>query len=175
MLTPFGVIDPEQLSQGGCLDLLIGLERLAAWTAAQQARVIARLAARPEPVPAATHHDAEAREFVREEIACALQWSANLARDRTCRGIGCHRQARRCELDHVQDWQTGGATSAANLIPSCGRDHHLKHDAGWNVHRHPDGTISWTSPHGRTYDKPPETYPIDTTGSTVSTDADPPF
>jgi hypothetical protein len=44
VLTPFGVLDPERLSQDGCLDLLLGLERVKNWADAQQARVLARLA-----------------------------------------------------------------------------------------------------------------------------------
>ncbi|HZZ96607.1 MAG TPA: DUF222 domain-containing protein [Jatrophihabitantaceae bacterium] len=39
------------------------------------------------------------------------------ARDRTCRGPGCHRHARRCELDHVVPYSQGGQTNAANLGP----------------------------------------------------------
>ncbi|MGH8862900.1 MAG: DUF222 domain-containing protein, partial [Jatrophihabitantaceae bacterium] len=94
-----------------------------------------------------------------------------IARDRTCRGIGCHRNARRCDLDHVHDWTTGGDTTAANLEPKCRRDHHLKHDAGWRSERLPDGTSRWTSPTGRVYDKAPERHPVDRTRAPVT---DPP-
>jgi hypothetical protein len=97
-----------------------------------------------------------------------------IARDRTCRGIGCHRQARRCELDHVHDWDDGGQTDAGNLAPECRRDHHLKHDAGWTVRRRADGTVEWTSPAGRAYEKPPETYPVDHTRPPKKPAADPP-
>ena len=85
------------------------------------------------------------------------------ARDRTCRGPGCHRHARRCELDHVVPFSEGGETNAGNLAPRCTREHHLKHDCGWHDERLPDGTFRWTTPTRRTYDKPPETYPIDQT------------
>src|SRR5664279_4251780 len=83
VLTPFGVLDPERLSQDGCLDLLLALERLKNWADAQQARVLARLSARPEPIPALAadpvHDD---RDFVREEVACLLRWSVGMAGDR---------------------------------------------------------------------------------------------
>ncbi len=85
------------------------------------------------------------------------------ARDRTCRGPHCHRHARRCEVDHVIPFSEGGHTNAANLGPECLREHHLKHDAGWHTQRLPDGTIRWTTPTGRNYDRPPDTFPIDHT------------
>jgi Domain of unknown function (DUF222) len=85
------------------------------------------------------------------------------ARDRTCRGIGCHRRADRCEIDHEIDWDDGGETNQHNLSPKCPRDHHLKHDAGWHTERLPDGTTRWTTPTGRVYDKPPDNLPTDRT------------
>ena len=94
-----------------------------------------------------------------------------IARDHTCRGIGCQRTARRSEVDHIHPWAQGGRTDADNLTPECSRDHHLKDDAGWTVRLAPDGTVRWTSPSGRTYDKPPHRYPVDTT---TQADPDPP-
>src|SRR5664279_399672 len=80
VLTPFGVLDPERLSQDGCLDLLLALERVKNWVDAQQARVLARLVARPEQIPGLAgdpvHDDVD---FVREEIACLLRWPSWLA------------------------------------------------------------------------------------------------
>lgn len=84
-------------------------------------------------------------------------------RDRTCRGLHCHRHARRCEVDHVIQFGEGGVTNASNLGPECPREHHLKHDAGWKTERLSDGTFRWTTPTRRVYDKPPETCPIDQT------------
>jgi hypothetical protein len=49
------------------------------------------------------------------------------------------------------------------MHPLCGTEHHLKHDCGWQVERHPDGTTRWRPPTGRTYDKPPDQLPIDHT------------
>jgi hypothetical protein len=84
-----------------------------------------------------------------------------IARDRTCRHPGCHRAARRAELDHITGWAAGGPTSATNLHALCPRHHRAKHEAGWRVHRHPDGSTHWTSPTGRRYRKPPDPLPID--------------
>lgn len=76
-------------------------------------------------------------------------------RDRTCRFPTCNRRAESCEIDHVTAHADGGATAAVNLIPLCPRHHHLKHDGGWGIARHPDGAVTWTSPTGRTWTTPP--------------------
>jgi hypothetical protein len=47
-----------------------------------------------------------------------------LARDRTCRAPGCRR--RRMDLDHIQEYAAGGATSDANLGGLCRRHHVIK-------------------------------------------------
>jgi hypothetical protein len=51
---------------------------------------------------------------------------------------------------------------------------HLKHDCGWHLQRQPDGTYTWISPAGQTYDKPPDELPRDTTLETQPPDDDPP-
>ena len=99
-----------------------------------------------------------------------------IARDRTCRFPGFprrlrlhwrgdphSRRAESCEVDHVTSWADGGTTSTENLVPLCTRDHHCKHDTGWNPTRLPDGTLDWTDPTGHHHRVPPATYPIDHT------------
>jgi hypothetical protein len=95
-----------------------------------------------------------------------------IARDRTCRHPGCHRAARRAELDHITGWAAGGPTSATNLHALCPRHHRAKHEAGWRVHRHPDGSTQWISPTGRRYAKPPERLPVDRTRHAIPDDPD---
>jgi hypothetical protein len=77
-----------------------------------------------------------------------------IARDGTCVFPPCNRPARSCDLDHHRPFPDGD-TSAENLGPGCRRDHRLKHQAGWQVRRNPDGTTTWTSPHGREYTNHP--------------------
>jgi hypothetical protein len=96
-----------------------------------------------------------------------------IARDRTCRHPGCHRDARRAELDHITPWAAGGETNSANMHALCTRHHRAKHEAGWRVRRHPDGSTHWTSPTGRRYQKPPDPLPIDHARPTIPDD--PPF
>jgi hypothetical protein len=85
------------------------------------------------------------------------------AAQQTCCFPGCRRPARRCELDHIDPWHDGGPTCPANLQPLCSRHHHLKHDAGWQVRRDPEGTTRWQSPSGHTYARPPDELPRDST------------
>jgi hypothetical protein len=66
-----------------------------------------------------------------------------IARDGTCTFPPCNRPARSCDLDHHRPFPDGD-TSAGNLGPGCRRDHRLKHQAGWQVRRNPDGTTTWT-------------------------------
>lgn len=81
--TPFGPLDPEAMSHAGCLDATLALERIKAWADAQQARILARMADRPEPVPVRRGESQRhvAGEF-RDEVACALHVSFGVAHDR---------------------------------------------------------------------------------------------
>jgi hypothetical protein len=81
-------------------------------------------------------------------------------RDQHCRFPGCHRHARTCEIDHLQDWNDGGPTNERNLHLLCSRHHHLKHETTWKVTRNPTtGITTWRSPHHRTYQTPPPDLP----------------
>ena len=79
-----------------------------------------------------------------------------IARDRTCIFPHCRRPARLCDLDHREDWCTGGETCEHNLHPLCRRHHHTKHNAGWTVERTDDGAYHWTAPTGHTYTVRPD-------------------
>ncbi len=79
------------------------------------------------------------------------------ARDQACRFPGCPRKASRCQMDHAEAWDDGGQTSPANLGALCVRHHQLKTHAGWTItNSHPDGSCTWTSPHGREYTHEPK-------------------
>ena len=78
----------------------------------------------------------------------------------TCRFPSCRQPAWRCDLDHRDPYDhdhpdLGGPTSTDNLDPLCRRHHLMKHHTDWTPRRHPDGTISWTSPSGHRYDDHP--------------------
>jgi Domain of unknown function (DUF222) len=65
----------DRMSVDECLDRLLQIEGDRAVLAAEEARLLARMVARPDPVPAV-------KGFIREEIAAALRWSANLTGQR---------------------------------------------------------------------------------------------
>ncbi|MGG5260427.1 HNH endonuclease signature motif containing protein [Phycicoccus avicenniae] len=71
------------------------------------------------------------------------------ARDRHCRFPGCAVAARYCDLDHVRPYPAG-PTSSLNLVCLCRRHHRIKQRPGWRVTLHPDATMTWTDPTGRT-------------------------
>ena len=71
-------------------------------------------------------------------------------RDGTCRFPGCRTPAARCDLDHAVPFPHG-PTDARNLHCLCRRHHGFKHHAGWSVDLAWDGTLTWTSPTGRSY------------------------
>jgi hypothetical protein len=87
------------------------------------------------------------------------------SRDVTCRFPGCRRAALHStmaggtgtDLDHTVAWPQG-PTSADNLAVLCRRHHRLKHSPGWSVSLAPDGTMTWTTPAGRTYTSEPWQY-----------------
>ncbi len=78
-----------------------------------------------------------------------------ILRDRTCVFPWCTRSARACDLDHIVPWESGGATSTANLAALCRRHHRLKTHGQWRYERTGPATYTWTSPHGHTYDTDP--------------------
>jgi hypothetical protein len=56
-----------------------------------------------------------------------------IARDGTCRLVGCAQPARRCDLDHRTQWQDGGTTDPENLAPLCERHHVMRHNGNWHL------------------------------------------
>ena len=85
-----------------------------------------------------------------------------ILRDRTCVYPYCERNARDCDLDHIEayvemdDGGPPGQTHPDNLAPLCRRHHRAKTFGGWTYHRNHDGSYTWHSPHGRTYTVAPD-------------------
>ena len=65
---------------------------------------------------------------------------------RHCAFAGCDVAFDRCEIHHIDWYEHGGATDLANLLPLCGRHHHLVHEGGWTLHLAPDRTLTITRP-----------------------------
>ncbi len=83
------------------------------------------------------------------------------ARDNGCRFPGCTRRAVETDTDHTTAHATGGATDATNLAALCRRHHVLKHQASYTVTQSEtgDGTLTWTTPTGRTHTTSPDGIP----------------
>jgi hypothetical protein len=92
-----------------------------------------------------------------------------ILRDKHCVFPWCERDARSCDLDHIEPYDHGdehtrpppGQTRADGLAPVC-RTHHLcKTFYGWSYRRLPDGSYRWKDPHGHIYIVDPETGTTD--------------
>ena len=82
------------------------------------------------------------------------------ARDQHCRFPGCRTPVHRCQIDHNHDHAKGGRTAVDNLCHFCTKHHALKHPDvpdvfRWTAQQRPDGTVTWFSPIGRSYDDRP--------------------
>ena len=87
------------------------------------------------------------------EVSDALR-AFLVARDATCRFPGCGRKASRCQVDHAEAWDDGGATSVDNLGMLCTRHHQLKTHGGWRLtESRGDGSCVWKSPAARRYER----------------------
>jgi uncharacterized protein DUF222 len=78
-----------------------------------------------------------------------------IARDRTCRGIGCDRPARSCQIDHTIPYPDG-PTAEGNTGPFCDRQHLFKTHGGWQVRQPIPGQFVWRTLTGHTYNKLPD-------------------
>jgi hypothetical protein len=80
-----------------------------------------------------------------------------LARDRTCRWLGCNRPARECDRDHGKRYADTGETRLDDLRAFCEYHHLVKddHHAGWSLVNLTDGTTRITTPTGHTYTTQP--------------------
>ncbi len=67
----------------------------------------------------------------------------------TCAFGNCDRQFAWCQIHHIKPWEKGGPTDLDNLIPLCGRHHHLVHEGGWTIALKPDRTLVITQRDGR--------------------------
>ena len=77
-----------------------------------------------------------------------------ILRDQHCIFPWCQRDARDCDLDHIEpydDHGPPGQTHPDNLAPLCRRHHRCKTAGRWRYRRNPDGSYLWHSPQARTY------------------------
>ena len=103
---------------------------------------------------------AEAMTTTQSQISIAFGRLDTQIRYATCASPICRRPAASCDYEHSTPYEAGGRTCLCNADPKCRRDHRLKQHPRWKAERHPDGTVTWTTPAGRTYTTEPTRYPI---------------
>lgn len=67
------------------------------------------------------------------------------AHDRGCTHPGCDAPGYWCEVHHLNEWATGGATDADNLTFACA-PHHKLVEKGWRTRKNPRGVTEWIPP-----------------------------
>jgi len=78
-------------------------------------------------------------------------------RDEHCVFPWCRRDARSCDLDHIEpyvdpgDGGPPGQTRPSMLAPLCRRHHRAKTAGRWGYRREPDGSYTWQGPHGLSF------------------------
>jgi hypothetical protein len=82
-------------------------------------------------------------------VVAPAQRTALTVRDGGCRFPSCDRPVAWCDAHHLRHWLHGGPTDLGNLLWLCRGHHHAVHEGGWQLHGHPDGTITATPPHRR--------------------------
>jgi hypothetical protein len=83
-------------------------------------------------------------------------WMRDLVilRDQHCVFPWCTRDARSCDLDHIDPYDDAGPpgqTHPDNLAALCRRHHRCKTSGRWRYRRSRDGSYLWTAPTGQTY------------------------
>jgi hypothetical protein len=122
----------------------VTLDRIREWLGSSRATVVPVLDLGRDD--AVDQHDPP--EWMREAV---------ILRDPYCVFPWCRRDARACDLDHIEPYvpldQGGppGQTSPTKLAPLCRRHHNAKTTRRWRYQRNRDGTYTWHGPHARTY------------------------
>lgn len=116
----------------------LSVQRIKDWVGHSAVTVVPVI--RMDRTDAVDRHDPPA--WMREQV---------ILRDQHCVFPWCATDARSCDLDHVIPYDDGGATSPLNLAPLCRHHHRAKTRRRWRYRREPDGTYTWTGPHGRRY------------------------
>ena len=67
----------------------------------------------------------------------------------TCAFDDCTVGFSKCEVHHVEFFEREGPTDYANLVPLCGRHHHLVHEGRWRLAIDRTRTITIFKPDGK--------------------------
>jgi hypothetical protein len=137
--------NPASAAGVGALPAVVARELIAADPCATIRRIIT------DPVTASPRELGRRRYRIDAQLRRLIE-----ARDGTCRFTDCGQPAHRCECDHATPFDDGGATDVGNLGLACKRHHQCKTQVGWQViDSDDDGSCTWESPRGRTYQHDP--------------------
>jgi hypothetical protein len=90
-------------------------------------------------------------------LASRLQRRSLQALHPLCGVPGCDMPFDRCHVHHIKEWNDGGGTDLANLVPLCSHHHHQVHEQRWELHLDEQRQLQITLPDGRTLLRaPPE-------------------
>jgi hypothetical protein len=84
----------------------------------------------------------------KHRTATPAQWTALRSIYSTCGWTGCQRPLSFCQAHHIREWEHGGPTDMANLIPLCNEHHHRVHEGRWHIELLPDRTPVIAKPDG---------------------------
>jgi HNH endonuclease len=82
-------------------------------------------------------------------LANRAQRRALRALYRGCGVPGCDVSFDRCTIHHIIWWRDGGRTDLQNLLPLCGRHHHLVHHRSWQLRLGLQRELTVTTASGR--------------------------
>jgi hypothetical protein len=80
--------------------------------------------------------------------ATDAQWAAIKAVHASCAWDGCDAPISWCQAHHIDEWEAGGSTDLANLVPLCSRHHHRVHEGRWSIRMKPDRSLEIVKPDG---------------------------
>lgn len=83
--------------------------------------------------------------------ATDAQWAAIKAVHSHCAWKQCSAPINWCQAHHIREWDNGGATDLANLVPLCSSHHHRVHEGQWHIKLRPDRSLEILKPDGAFY------------------------
>jgi hypothetical protein len=91
----------------------------------------------------------------RQRLANSHQRRALRALYATCAVPGCAVRFDRTKIHHIHEWEHGGPTDLANLVPLCVHHHTRVHEDHWRLRLQPGRVLDITLPDGTQLRAPP--------------------
>jgi hypothetical protein len=117
-----------------------------------------RLACTADILPVVLDGSSQPLDLARvKRLASVAQRRAMIMRSGgRCETPGCHAPWWRCDAHHLGPggWEGGAPTNLEHLALVCNHHHHLLHEGGAQLTRHPDGSFALHHPDGTTHTEP---------------------